>query len=138
MSGMTHGAREPGVDVERVLGEAGVGHNVVQVVTLGTQGIRSVCAGIGDGRKKIQDGASRTGGGRKAGRYLAELVTAFQNMRKLGTVRSTRSSTAKFPIIVAVVAVRAENALSDWTPLGAAVQIPHELEQAGLGQSTPS
>lgn len=40
MSSVTRRAGESRVDVECVLAEAGVGNNVVQVVTLGTQGVR--------------------------------------------------------------------------------------------------
>ena len=132
MSGVTHRAGESCVDVDRMLGEAGVGNDVGQIVTFGTQGIRSLRSGIEDRRKKILDCTSRTSGGREAGRHLAELVTPLQNMRELRTVRSIRSGAPKFAIIVAVVAVRAKNARGNRPPLRAAVQIPHELEQAGL------
>ena len=136
MRSVTHGAGESGVDVQRVLAEAGVGNNVVQVVTLGTQGVRSAGSRIEDRGKKIQDCASRTSSRRNARSYLAELVAALQNVRELRTVGSVGSGAAKFPIVVAVVAVRAKNARADRPPLGAAVKIPHGLEQAGLWQPT--
>ncbi len=117
MGGVTDRAGKSGVDVEGVLTEAGVRHDVGKVVTLGAQRIRTACRWIHDRRKKILDRRSRSGGGRKAWSYLAELVAPLQNMGEARTVRSVWSAAAEFAVVVAVVAVGTENACTQRAPL---------------------
>ena len=70
---------------------------------------------------------------RKGG--LAELVTALQNVGPPGTVRAVRSVAAKFPVVVAVVAVRAEDARADGAAWSHSIFIHHERAQTWLGVS---
>ncbi len=134
VSGVAHRAGESCVDVQRVLAKAGIGKNVGQVVTFGAQRIRAPGSRIGNGGKKVRDCASRSGCWRKSWGDLAELVTALKNMRELRTVRAVGSGASEFAIVVAIVAVRAENAGAHRAPLRMPVQVPHELQQTWLRQ----
>ncbi len=51
-------------------------------------------------------------------------------------MRAVRPCAAEFAVVVAVVAVGAQNAVRNRTPLGVAIEIPHELQQARLRQRT--
>jgi hypothetical protein len=88
-------AREAGVDVQRVLAEAGVGQNRRQIVTFPAQGVGTRYTQIRI-REQIHDGLARL-------RRLAELITAFQNVREFGTVRPVRPSAAELAIVVAII-----------------------------------
>lgn len=57
-------------------------------------------------------------------------------MRPFRTVRAVRACPAKLTIVVAVVAIGAENLRSHTSSLSNAIQIQHVGQQTGLGQST--
>ncbi len=99
VGGMTRGTREAVIDVPGVLGEARVCDDLVQIVALRAHRVGTVHAEIGAG---IEIGDKQPAGG-----SLAELITAFKKVCPLGTVRSVRSTAAKFAIVIAIVALNA-------------------------------
>lgn len=133
---MTDRARKPGIDVNRVFAKTDIRHHVAKVVTLGTQGIRPSRRRINNRREKILDGRSRSGEGRQAQCHLAELVATLQDVRELGTVRPVWASAAEFAVVIAIVAIGAEEACAHWPPLGVSIQIQQVLTQAGLWERT--
>ena len=136
MCRVAYRAGESGIDVKRVLAEARIRHDVIQVMALRAQRIRSSRGWVDDRRQLILYSRSRTRRGRQARGHLAELVTPLQNMRELRAVRPVRPGAAEFAIVVAIMTVGAKNARCNRTPRGAAIQIPHELKQAWLRQPT--
>ena len=76
-------------------------------MALCAQGVGSAIRSSGCTRirtlEQIGDELSRQGS-------LAELVSALQDMRERGAVRAIGSVAAEFPIVVAVMAVRAQDA----------------------------
>ena len=73
MRGMTDGATEAvATDVGAVFNPAGVRQHLVEVVTLGAQGVRSIDAAVG-----IGEGVGDQSAGH---RRLAELVVALQDV----------------------------------------------------------
>jgi len=133
---MTDRTRKTILNVPGVLGEAGVGEEIVEIVTFGAKSIRTrarvrVASRIQNRiRQQIQNSTPRT----RRRCDLAEFISPLQNMRILGTVRAIRSIPTKFAVVVTVVTVRAENARPHRSPLRLTVQVPYELEQAGLRQ----
>ena len=125
---MTSRARKAIVDVSGVLAEAGVGYHVVEVVALAAKRIGPIHTEVGE-RKRIGDQLTRRG-------RLAELVAALEDVRPTRTVRAVRSSAAKFAIVVAVVAVAAEDLCAHAAALRDAIQIQHVAEQTGLRKRT--
>ena len=92
MRRVTGRAGEAVIDMVGVPAEAGVVNDLVQVVALGAHCVRSRDAQVGI-REQI--------GYRSAGnRCLAELVAPFENMPPRRSVRTIRSHTAKFTIVV--------------------------------------
>lgn len=126
MSGVTDRAREAFLDVLGVFRKTCIGGDLIQVVTLAAKCVGTVHAEIGAG-KQIRDAQPRTGS-------LAELVAALQNVRPLRSMRTIRPAAAKLAIVVAVVAIGAENLSSHKPPLRDAVQIQHVVSQTGLRQ----
>src|SRR2546422_4069511 len=92
---------------------------------------------IGTGNRKVRVGKQvRNGAARR--RRLAYLVAAFENVHPLRTMRAVRPTSAKFAVVVVVVAVRAENANAH-VPAGCyPVQLHHLTSQAGLGHYAAS
>jgi len=107
---MTDRARKPGIDVNRVFAETDIRHHIAKVVTLGTQGIRASRPRTSNRREKILDGRSRSGEWRETRCHLAELVAPLQDVRELGTVRPVWASAAEFAVVIAIVAIGAEEA----------------------------
>src|SRR5215469_14402467 len=124
MRAVADGTGEPVVNVAGVFLEAGVGGDVAQVMTLGAQ---SVVAAGGEIGWKIQIRNRQTGRWR-----LAHIVAPLENVRILRSVRTIGSRAAGFAIVVAVVAVRAENAGAHGAALAVAIQFEQVGAQAGL------
>ncbi len=115
-------------DVQAVLRETVIGNHVAQVVTLAAHRVGSSDGEIGVGEEVGDEPARRSS--------LAELIVAFQNVRVHGPVRPIRSGAAKLAVVVAVMAIAAEDA----GPGGArgcdSILIELVDEQAGLRQGT--
>src|SRR5271169_6053896 len=90
--------------VVAVPGEAGVGDDAAETMTLCAHPIRPVQAEIRIGEQVGDHSAGHRG--------LAELVVVLEDVRIDRPVRTIRPGAAKFTIVVAVVAVGAENANS--------------------------
>ena len=106
MRGMTHRATEAILGhMTKVLGEAGVGQHLHQVVTLRTHPIGPVYAQVRIG-KRIRDRPSRR-------QRLAKLVIAFQKVGIHRTMRSVGTAPSELPIVVTVMAIGAEEAIGD-------------------------
>ncbi len=73
MRGVAGGAGETIIDMTRVLGEAGIRHNLVRVVALRAKGKRPIYAEVRRG-KKIGNELAGSGS-------LAEFVAALQDVR---------------------------------------------------------
>jgi len=112
------------VDVASVLAEASIAHDAGQVVTLGAKGIVASRSQIG---REIQVHDRLTRGVR-----LAHIIAALQDMYVLRAVRAVRPCAAEFPVIIAVMAIGAQNAGAHSAALRAAVQVQHVWPQAGL------
>ena len=130
VGGMARGTRETIIDMARVLAEAGIREDLRQVVALRAERVRTVYAEIGAGIE-VDDQHSRAGS-------LAEFVAAFQNVCPLRTMRTIRTGAPKFAIVIAVVAIGAENLHRHASSQGHPVQIQHIAQQAGLRQRTAS
>src|SRR5579863_2078595 len=87
--------------VVAVPGEAGVSYDAAETMTLGTHPIRPVEAEIRI-RKQVRDHSA-------GHRSLAELVIVLEDVRVDRPVRTVRPGAAKLAIVVAVMAVGAEN-----------------------------
>ena len=124
MGRVTGRAGEAGVDVRRMLPEAGVGDDLAEVMALRAESIGTVRAQVGIGIQVCDQLARHDG--------LAGFVTAFQNMGESGTVRPVRTGAPEFPIVIAVVAIGAEDAVSHQTAFGRAVKIEHVAQQTWL------
>ena len=113
----------------RVFTEAGVAHNVVEVVALRAQGVGAAVGSSGGAcvwtLKQIRDELS-------GNRSLAEIVSSLQDMREGRPVRTVGSAASEFPVIVAVMAVRAQDANTHAARRRAAIEIQHVRSQAGL------
>lgn len=97
MSGVARRARKSIVDMTRVFCEAAVGQYLCEVVALAAQRVRTRIAQIGIGKEVC----NRT----TWDCSLAELITTFEKVIPLRTMRSVWAHTAEFTIIVAVVAI---------------------------------
>jgi hypothetical protein len=117
-------AGEAVVDMARVLLEATVGHDAGQVVTLGAQ---RVIAGRREVRRKIQIGDRLSGD-----RCLAHIVAALENVRILRSMRTVRPRAPELAVVVAVMAIGAEDANAHGASLPGAIEIEHVRAQAGL------
>src|SRR5208282_1581479 len=128
VAGVAGGAGKAVVDVAGMLSEGGIGNDVGEVVALSAQGIGADDAEIRTG-KEIDDQQTGSGG-------LAELVAAFENVRPLRAVGAVRSGAAEFAIVIAVVAVSAEDLDAHGASRSRSVLVQHEGAQAGLGVGT--
>src|ERR1035438_8344984 len=95
-------------------------------MALAAQSIGSNNAQIGTG-KEIGNQLTWRGG-------LAEFVAALQNMSPLGPMRTARTRAPEFAIVIAVVAIGAENLNAHGAAAADAVQVQHIRQQAGLWQ----
>ena len=118
------GATETSVDMPPVLGKAGVLDDVGEVVTLPAQRIRTVRAEVGS-REQVGDQLTRRGS-------LAEFIAAFEDVVPLRSMGADGAGASEFAVVVAVVAIGAENASSHRAGLNLAADIPHGRQQAGL------
>ena len=113
-------------NVEAVLRPAGIGHDVIQIVAFRAHRVRPLRADIGR-RKRVRDRATGRGG-------LAELIIPFQDVRVDRTVGPVWPGAAKFAVIVAGVAIGAED-LGAHEPRGhRTILIQHIRKQARLRQ----
>lgn len=117
-------AGKSSVDVASVLAETRIPHDVGQVVTLSAKGIVTSRSQIGR-EIQVHDRPTRRG-------RLAHIIAALQNMRVLRAVRAVRPGAAEFPVIIAVMAIGAQNAGAHAAALRAAIQIQHVWPEAGL------
>src|ERR1035437_2829182 len=101
MGGMANRAREAGVDVVAVLVPTCIGDDVVKVMALAAHRVRTPEAQI---RVWKQVCNQLTGRGR-----LAEFVVPLQDVGVRRSVRTAGASPSKLPVIVAIVAVGAED-----------------------------
>lgn len=124
MRGMARGTREAIVDVAGMLGESGIGNNLIEVMALRAEGVGTVHGEVGAGKEV---GDEQAGGG-----SLAELVTALENVRPLRAVRTIRTKAAKFAIVIAVVTIAASDARAHGAPQRDAIELEHLSAQAGL------
>ena len=111
--------------VVAVLREAGISHDFAQIVTLGAHAIGSIEAEVWIG-KRVRHQSSRSRG-------LAELIIVLEDVRVDRAVGTIRPEPAEFAIIVAVVAIAAENPDSHQPPCRA-ILIQHVGQQTGLRQ----
>lgn len=114
--------------VESVLRKAVVRDDVTQIVTLRAHGIRPCNSKVRTG-EQIRDQSSRS-------RCLAELVVALENVRIHRPMRTVRSIAPKFPIVVAIVAVRTKNAGPRCSRRRNSILIQLIDQKAGLRQGT--
>ena len=123
---MAHGTGEAILrHVVAVFRKTGVSLNFVQIMTLGAHAIRPVEAYVWIG-KQVRDLSAGHGG-------LAELIVVLEDMRVDRTVRTVRADSTELAIVVAVVAIAAENPDTHQAPCRA-ILIQHVREQARLWQ----
>src|SRR5207245_1653341 len=96
----------------------------LKIMALAAQGVRSIHTQVGRGVEVDSNQLSRTSS-------LAELVSALQNVFPHGAMRAVGSRAAGFTIVIAVMAVGAENLLAHGAACGVAIEIQHVGEQAG-------
>lgn len=113
-------------NVEAVLRPTGIRHDVIQIVAFRTHRVGPLRADVGRW-KRVRDRATGCGG-------LAELIIPFQDMRVDRTVRPVWPGTTKFAVIVAGVAIGAEDLCSHEARGGSAILIQHIRKQARLRQ----
>lgn len=101
VGGMAGGASEAVIDVAGMLRKTGIRYHITQIMAFSTESIRTISAEVRIG-KKIRDQLPRR-------RSLAEFVTPLQDVRPLRAMRAVGSYAAKFAIVVAVMAIRAED-----------------------------
>src|SRR5581483_7881372 len=128
MRRMACGATHARTDVFRVLAEAGLLHHVGQAVAFSAKRTGTIHRQVGI-RNQVRGRLSRSRG-------LAEFVAALQDVRPPRSMRATRTGASEFAVIVAIVAISAEDLAAHHASLGSPVQVPHIGKQAGLGEST--
>ena len=134
MSRMADRARESVLlNVAGVFTEAGVIHDLVQVVALRAQGIGSATRAALGAQIRVRE---QIGNERTRDRRLAELIPAFQDVRENRSVRTTGSRPAEFAIVVAVVAVGTQDAGAHGAPERPAIKIQLVITKAGLRERT--
>ena len=113
-----------------MLREAGVGKDLGQIVALRThrEGPCGTCIGI---RKQIRDRSARN-------RRLVELIVALENVRVDRAMRTIRSGAAELTIVVAVMAIGAEDLSANQPRRSQSLLIQHIHQQAGLRQHARS
>ena len=130
MCGVAGRARKPIINMSRVLAEAGIRENLIQIMALGAQRVRPIHGQIWAREQVSNQLAGRRG--------LAEFIVTFEQVQILRSVRTVRAAAAEFPIVVAVVAVRAEDAVAHVTSGRGSIQIQHLGAQTRLWQRTAS
>ena len=108
-----------------VMGETRVTHDVGQIMALGAHAVRSVETEVRIG-EQVRDLAAW-------GRGLTELIVVLEDVRVDRAVRAIGPESAKLAIVVAVMAIAAQNPDSLQTPCRA-ILIQHVGEQTGLRQ----
>lgn len=117
MRRVTDGAGKAVVDMTSMVAEARVGRYRCQIVTLRAQRI------VPSGRQvrrhnQIRDQLSRY-------RRLAHIVTAFEQMRIFRAVWTIGPRPAKFPVVVAVVTIRAQQTYAHAASLPYTIKVEH-------------
>jgi hypothetical protein len=107
--------------VPSMFAEAGVGQHLIEVVAFATQCIGPVNSQIRVG-KKVCHQLPRS-------RSLADLVATLQNVEVFRSAGTIRSDAAKFPTVVAVVTVGAQNAQPHGACRTGPIQIQHLAAQ---------
>src|SRR5215471_3989478 len=90
-----------------MLGEACVCRDLLKIVALGTERVGSIHREVRAGEQIVHQSA---GNGRDT-----ELVAALQNVAELRSVRPVGTAAAELAIVVAVVAIGAQDARADGT-----------------------
>lgn len=122
---MACGTTEALVDMAVVLVPAGVFHDLPgQIMALGAEAIGAIHAHVGIG-KEICD--QRTWSD-----CLTEFVAALEDVGPFRSVRTVGAGAAKLAIVVAVVAIGAEDLRAHGASLCCAVEVEHVGQQAGL------
>lgn len=119
---------EAGTDMLRVLGEAGVLHDVREIVTLPTESIRTVRAQVRT-PEQVGDHLARR-------HRLAQLIAALEDVGPLRSMGTAGPGAAEFAVIVAVVAIGTVDLRAHGAPLRGAIQDQHVGKQARLRQGT--
>ena len=91
-------------------------------MALAAQGVGTGYAEIGIGEEVLDQAAG--------GDCLAEFITAFEDVGPAGAMRAVRTCAAEFAIVVAVVAVGAEDLRAHGAALGDAIEVEHVGQQA--------
>lgn len=99
--GVAGRTREAVVDVPGMFCETRVAHNIIQIMALSTECIGSVGAYIGS-REQIADRRARS-------RSRADFVAPLQDVRPSGPMRPVWSGPAGLTVVIAAVAIAAEN-----------------------------
>ena len=121
------GTTEAVANVPVVLTPTGVLDDLVaQIMALAAQAVGSNHAQIGVG-KEIGNQLTRTGG-------MAEFIATLQNVGPPGAMGTVGAGPAGFAIIVAIVAIGAEDLGAHGTALLDAIEVEHVGQQTGLWQ----
>ena len=107
-----------------MLGPTGIGKNLMQIVTLSAHRVRAIHAQVRIG-KSIRHRPS-------GDRSLTELVVVLKDVRVYRSVGPVGSVTTKLAVVIATVAVRAEDARPRGSRRNRPVLIQHVRQQAGL------
>lgn len=126
MRGMAGRARKSVVHVPGVFAETAIGCDFFQVMALSAERIGAIATQIWNWEE--------VGDELPGPRGLAEFVTALKDVSPFRAVRTVRPQTAKLAVVIAVVAIGAENLSPHAPPLCDAVEIQHVRQQAGLQQ----
>ena len=110
-----------------MLAEAGVRDYLLEIVTLAAERVRSIHDQIRVGEQIVHQSAGHGGN--------AEFVAALQNVAEPRSVRPVGASAAEFAIVVAVVAICAQDAHANGAGRVHAIEVQHLAAQAGLSES---
>ena len=97
-------------------------------MALAAQAVGSSSGQIGIG-KQVGDRLARQS-------CLAEFIAALKNMSPFRPVGTVRARPAELAIVVAVMAIGAQNLCAHGAPLADAIEVQHICPQTGLGQRT--
>jgi len=119
---VTSRAGEARIDVDGVLRPGCILHDIArEVVTLAAHAVRPIYGKIGI-RIQVGNTLPRTGS-------LTEFIAPLQDVGPLRTMRAVRPRASEFPIVIAVMAIGAENLVSHQPSLTDSVQFRHISEQ---------
>jgi hypothetical protein len=130
MCRVTNGAGKAVVDMPRVLAEAGICQHWLKIVTLAAQRVWSINAHIRVREEAVQQPPWNL--------CHAELVSTLKNVTELGSVWPVRPGAAEFPVVIAVVTIRAKDTRANSSRGVCPIEVQHLSAQAGLCQSALS